>query len=48
LTNAAYDSTDPIAAFGPEGDLGILFRDDRDGGYHHVWFTRLSCIVPGP
>ncbi|WP_437738548.1 MopE-related protein [Sorangium sp. So ce1335] len=43
LTSAPRDSISPVAAFGPEGDVGILFRDDREGGEHHVFFTRLSC-----
>ena len=46
LTNAPYDSIWPIAAFGPNGDLGVLFRDDRLNGAHHVWFTRLGCVQP--
>ncbi len=45
LTNAPFDSINPVAAFGPEGDVGILFRDDRVGGNHHVFFTRLSCVT---
>jgi len=48
LTNAPYDSITPVAAFGPDGTLGILFRDDRSGGAHHVWFMRLGCVVPTP
>lgn len=48
LTNAKKDSVYPIAAFGPEGNVGILFRDDREGGDHHVWFTRLGCVAGGP
>jgi len=45
LTNAPYNSVYPIATFGPEGNVGILFRDDREGGAHHVWFTRLGCVT---
>lgn len=45
LTFAQQDSIYPIAAFGPEGDVGILFRDDRDNGAHHVFFTRLGCVT---
>src|SRR5262249_1350108 len=47
LTNAARDSVYPIATFGPDGYLGVFFRDDRDAGEHHVWFTRLGCAVGG-
>jgi Putative metal-binding motif len=45
LTNAKRDSIQPVAAFGPDGNVGILFRDDRDAGEHHVWFTRLGCVA---
>lgn len=45
ITFSKRDSIYPIAAFGPDGNVGILFRDDRDGE-QHVWFTRLGCIVP--
>jgi hypothetical protein len=48
LTNAAFDSIFPVATFGPEGNVGILFRDDRDNGEHHVWFTQLGCIAGTP
>jgi hypothetical protein len=46
LTNAKKESIHPIAAFGPDGNVGILFRDDRDGA-QHVWFTRLGCVAGG-
>jgi hypothetical protein len=46
LTFASFDSVYPIATFGADGDVGILFRDDREGGLHHVWFTRLGCVSP--
>lgn len=48
VTNAPADSVKPKITFGPEGDVGILFRDDRTGE-QHVWFTRLKCqttVVP--
>jgi hypothetical protein len=45
ITNAPKDSVFPVAAFGPEGNVGILFRDDREGGKHHVYFTRLACVA---
>ena len=32
---------------GPDGKVGVLFRDDRDGGAHHVWFTQLGCVTGG-
>jgi hypothetical protein len=45
ITFAKRDSIYPIAEFGPDGNVGILFRDDRNGE-QHTWFTRLGCIVP--
>lgn len=45
LTTGAFDSIYPTATFGPDGDVGVLFRDDREGGAHHVWFTRLGCVA---
>jgi hypothetical protein len=45
LTNAPFDSIKPTATFGPEGNVGILFRDDRENGADHVWFTRLACVT---
>lgn len=45
LTQDKMDSIYPIAAFGPDGDVGILFRDDRDGGEHHVFFMKLGCVT---
>lgn len=44
LTNAPRDSIDPIAAFGADGNVGILFRDDRDLAMH-VWFDQLGCVT---
>jgi hypothetical protein len=32
-------------AGGPQGFLGILFRDDRDGGKQNIYFTRLACVL---
>jgi len=45
VTFAKRDSIYPVATFGPDGNVGILFRDDREGE-QHVFFTRLGCIVP--
>ncbi len=42
VTNAIGDSVFPISTFGPTGDVGVLFRDNRLGN-DHVWFTRLVC-----
>lgn len=46
ITTAGGDSIYAKPAFGPDGDVGVLFRDDRDGA-QHVWFTRLGCFAGG-
>jgi hypothetical protein len=46
LTNAPGDSIDPILAFGPNGDVGILFNDNRIGT-PQTFFTRLIATT-GP
>ncbi len=48
LTTAPQDSTEPVAAFGVDGNVSVLFRDDRLAGAHHVWLTRLGCITATP
>jgi hypothetical protein len=45
LTQDKRDSIYPVATFGPEGDVGILFRDDRENGEHHVFFMNLGCVT---
>ena len=45
ITTAPGDSIYPAITIGPNGDMGVLFRDDRLGA-QHVWFTHLTC-VPG-
>ncbi len=47
ITDAPRDSVFPSAAFGPNGDFGILFRDDRQDGVQDGWFTSLTCAMPG-
>lgn len=42
ITNDSADSAYPLAAFGPDGDVGVLF-DDRRSGTWQVYFTRLVC-----
>lgn len=44
ITSAPRDSVYPIASLGPDGDVGILFRDQREGRWQ-VHFTRLSCAI---
>ena len=46
VTDAPRDSVFPIAAFGPKGDFGVLFRDDREAGAQNVYFTELTCFIP--
>jgi hypothetical protein len=45
LTQAARDSINPVVAFGKDGAIGVLFRDDREGGTPAVWFTQLGCLT---
>jgi hypothetical protein len=45
LTFAEGDSLSPIAEFGPSGELGVVFLDDRDGT-DALYFLRLAC-APG-
>jgi hypothetical protein len=45
LTDAPKDSIYPVTSFGPPGELGVLFRDDRLNGNHHVYFMRLGCVA---
>lgn len=44
VTNAPGDSFNAIASFGPTGDVGVLFRDDRLKEVH-TFFTRLVCVA---
>lgn len=44
VTRASGDSVYPIATIGPEGDVGILFRDQRESRWQ-VHFTRLQCAI---
>ena len=48
IPNAPRDSVFPGAAFGPGGDLGVLFRDDRESGKQNIYFSRLGCTPVGP
>ncbi|MSP25888.1 MAG: hypothetical protein EXR75_12160 [Myxococcales bacterium] len=47
LTNAPFDSIYPVPTFGADGQVGVLFRDDRSQGEHHVYFTQLGCVTGG-
>lgn len=44
LTQSMGVSTYPVAAFGPDGDVGVLFMDARDG-LQKTYFTRLACTT---
>jgi len=44
MTGTTSDSVSPVAVFGPDGDVGILFRDNRDGPWQ-TFFTRLRCVA---
>jgi hypothetical protein len=45
ITRAEGESLDPFLAFGPGGDVGVLFSDNR-AGPPHTFFTRLRCVLP--
>jgi Tol biopolymer transport system component len=50
LTYARGQSITPTASFSPDGRVGILFRDDRDGS-PQVYFTGMFCttaVAPTP
>lgn len=44
ITSGAGDSLEPTAAFGPNGDVGILFERRAQQGWQ-VYFQRLLCSV---
>src|SRR5690606_10447601 len=44
LTSAIGDSVMPKLTFGPQGEVGVLFRDDRHGR-QSVFFSRLVCTA---
>jgi hypothetical protein len=49
ITFTPGDSTSPIATFGPEGDVGVLFQDyDQSTLQQQVFFTHLGCVAGGP
>jgi putative metal-binding protein/slime mold repeat-containing protein len=44
VTSTGSDAYAPLAAFGPEGEIGVLFTGQREGsGELHAFFTSLSC-----
>ncbi|MEZ4227456.1 MAG: putative metal-binding motif-containing protein [Polyangiaceae bacterium] len=44
VTSNPSESVGPSIAFGPEGDVGVLF-DDRRSGSWQVYFSRLVCVA---
>jgi hypothetical protein len=42
ITHDPGDTNAPVAAFGPGGDVGILFAERQTGGTQ-AYFTRLAC-----
>jgi len=45
ITSTAGDSTDSTLSFGPQGEVGVLFADNRTGS-RQVYFTHLRCVTP--
>ncbi len=43
LTFAGANSLGPVAAFGPNGQVGVVFEDYRDGG-PQAFMLRLECV----
>jgi hypothetical protein len=46
LTTAPGDSIDPVLSFGPSGEVGVVFGDNRTM-HDQVYFTHLQCVT-GP
>jgi hypothetical protein len=46
VTTSPLDATAPAIAFGPDGDVGILYEDLQSGTWQ-VYFARLSCRPGG-
>ncbi len=44
LTDTNGDSTDPVTAFGPDGDVGVFFMD-RAETRRQRFFVRLVCVA---
>ena len=47
LTSAVGHSIDPTLSFGPKGEAGVLFGDERTGS-RQVYFTHLECVAGTP
>ena len=46
LTFTAADTLSPVAALGPNGDLGVLY-DDWQSGVPQSYFLGMSCVMGG-
>jgi hypothetical protein len=46
LSTSGGQNADPMLAFGPNGDAGILFWNVPVIGEPQTFFTRLACVVP--
>ena len=46
VTEAPRDSLFPSPAFGPGGNIGVVFRDDRNDGNQDIYFATLACHMP--
>jgi hypothetical protein len=46
LTFTPADTLDPVAALGPNGDLGVLY-DDWQSGARLSYFLGMSCVMGG-
>jgi hypothetical protein len=45
LVASASRLSEPIATLGPNGDVGVVFKDDT---LEQVYFTHLGCSLPPP
>jgi len=45
LTFTSTDTLSPVAALGPNGDLGVLYNDLQAGG-RQSYFLGMSCVMP--
>jgi hypothetical protein len=46
ISFSTADTLGPIAALGPNGDLGVLY-DDWQSGERQPYFLSMSCVMPG-
>jgi len=46
LSFTATDTLSPVAALGPNGDLGVMFDDLQNGG-RQTYFLAMSCVMAG-